>query len=478
MNDITPIFPDGAVPHSVLLFSRIDFAWLNPLLMERMRARHGTRFTVVAPDEGWAEYYRPHCGEKDRVIVNTEIAEAAREAPLDEDAAFEEARRREKRYGQVYLRDIIQQARNISAYYLQYAPNSPFSRRRPPPLGEITKQVNYFGDWFGRLLDDEKIDLVVERPGELLSTACLLEAKERGIPTTFWLPARFESNVMWSVGPYLDGDLLKAAYDRLPDSDPVPLESLKPPDDSRRNFERVDVLRSHKNLLREFFNTTRDYMIWGVQDLISKKRSNRMSYMASMKYYFSVWHAHRAIDSLVESDLERLCERPFVLFLMQFEPEYTTLSLSREFNDTRAFVQQLALSLPSGYRLIVKENVNSIGNRRMSFYEDMLRLPNVMLADHRLPGIDLMSRAESVATVSSTGALEANLFGKRSIILARHLEFAFLPDVFQVESLMGLPQLVERVLQPLTKDQVHAIRVRASKYREALKAVSDRKSVA
>lgn len=472
MNEITPIFPDGAVPKSVLLFSRIDFAWLNPILMKRMRERFGTRFVVVAPNSRWADYYQPHCDENDRVIISTDIADAAEAAPLDENATFDEAREREEKYGQVYLRDIIQQARNVSAYYLQYAPNSPFSSRRPPPLAEITKQINYFCNWFSNLLDEEQIDLVVERPGDLMSSACLLEAEVRDIPTTFWLPARYESNVMWSVGPYLDGSLIEAAYNKLSDPEPVPTEALKPPDDSRHNFEKADVLRSHRNLLREFFNTTRDYAIWGVQEIISNKRSNRMSYMASMKYYYSVWYAHRAIDSLVESDMDRLCERPFVLFLMQFEPEYTTLSLSREFNDTRAFIQQLALSIPSGYNLVIKENVNSIGNRKMSFYEDMLRFPNVILADHRLPGISVMERAEVVATVSSTGALEANLFGKPSIIMAQHLEFAFLPDVHQVRSLMKLPQLVKNLLRPLTDKQRRIIRVHASKYRQALKAVS------
>lgn len=462
----------GAVPRCVLLFSRIDFHWLNPILMERMRARFGTRFIVVAPGEKWVSFFEPHCRPGDRIIAAADIWGAAASEPLDEKAALRTALANEEKYGLTYLRDILQQDRSVSAYYLMYAPHSPFTRRRPPPLAELSKEINYYFEYFERLFDQEPIDLVIERPGDLFSTACLHAAQRRGIPTTFWLPARHESNVMWSLGLYLGHDLLHAAYDAAREAKPVPMAELQPPDDSRRNFARADELGSLRYLAIEIYRTSRDFAIWTVQDIARRRRSNRLGYVAGLRHHIAIWRAHRALDRMVESDIDRICERPFVLFLLQYEPEFTTLSLAREFNDTRAVLQQMALAMPSGYRLVIKENVNSIGNRALSFYRNLRRLPNVTLADHRIQGLALAARAAAVATISSTGALEANLLGKPAIIFAAHVEYGFLPDIHQVASLPDLPSVIREAVRERSEREHREIRIRAARYRKALESVS------
>lgn len=478
-DDILPICPDGSVPQSVLLFSRIDFAWLNPILMERLRARHQTRFVIVPPSVDWVEFYRPHCGERDRQILATDIVAAAdaedpSAGPADTDRVFARAAELEARYGVAYLRDIMQQCRTTMAYHLDYAPDSPFAARRPPPLEQVTRQINGFFAYFETLFDEEQIDLVVERPGDLLSTVCLLVAQARGIPTTFWLPARFQSYVTWSDGPYLGHRLIRAVYDRLPAPEPVALDTLQPPDDSKRNFARADTLRSFPNLLKNLYVETRNYTAKEIKLRLEGRRRTGLPYRAMMRHHVAVWRAHRRLLDMVESDVDRIRARPFVLFLLQFEPEYTTLSLSRRFNDTRAALQQIALSLPAGTRLVVKENVNSVGNRGLGFYRRLMRLPNVILADHRIRGIDLMMHAGAVATVSSTGALEANLTGRPAVVVAGDLEFGFLPDVHRIDGFDDLPALMRYALRPLSDRERETIRVRASKYREALKAVSFR----
>ena len=37
----------GGGPRCVLMFSRIDFAWLNPIVMGVLRRRYETRFIVM-----------------------------------------------------------------------------------------------------------------------------------------------------------------------------------------------------------------------------------------------------------------------------------------------------------------------------------------------------------------------------------------------------------------------------------------------
>ncbi len=459
-------------PRTILIFSRIDFAWLNPILMARLRARYGIRFVIIAPDRKWVEVYEKHCQAADRIICSRDVEAEIAGRTCDEELEFDKARENEQKYGVVFLRDILQQARDISARWLQYAPNSPFSRLDPPPLSELCKRTNAYLAYFEDLFESENIDLVIERPGDLFSTSCIVAAEHRQIPTTFWLPARHKSYVMWSVGPYLGHDVIRAKYQELPDQPPIPLDDIRPPDDSRPNFEKARKLRSFSSLARNIYTTTRDHAIWTARHLLFGDNLPRLTFRAVMRYHISVWLAHRALARLVVTDTAEIRSRPFILFLLQFEPEYTTLSLSRHFNDTRALVQQLSLSMPAGYRLVLKENINSIGNRAFSFYRALLGLPNVILADHTIPATELMSHAQAVATVSSTGALEANLLGKPAFIFAKSTEFSFLPDIHAVESFAKLPAMLRNLTTNRSPEQQDETRRHASRYRRAIELVS------
>lgn len=459
-------------PRTVLLFSRIDFAWLNPIVMARLRERFGTRFVLMVGNETWRRHYEPHLGPGDKIHQLDVLEQDMAAGPLDEAAAFDRARANEARYGLTYMRDVVQQARSVSAYYLNYAPFSPFTRMAQVPFPELIKRINGYFDWFDELLAAEAIDLVIERPGDLASTACLHAAMARGIATTFWLPARYKSFVMWSYGPYLGHTLLRRAFEAQPDLPPIPPEELQPPDDSKRNFDRAAELRSVRMLARNVYAATRDRIIWLAQDLVRRQRSKRLGYLAVIRHHHATWRLHRHLQELIERDMTRLTARPFVLFLLQFEPEYTTLSLSRQFNDTRAIVKQLALAMPAGHDLVVKENVNSIGNRGVEFYDEIARLPNVVLADHAIRGIDLAARAAAVATVSSTGAIEANLLGKPAIIFAPHVEYGFLPAIHTVTGFRDLPDVVRAAVRPRTPEEADAIRRSGARYRAALRSLS------
>src|SRR5690606_12073519 len=92
--------------------------------------------------------------------------------------------------------------------------------------------------------------------------------------------------------------------------------------------------------------------------------------------------------------------RPFILFLLQVEPEWTTLTQAKNFNNTLALIQQLSSKLPAGHRLVVKEHITNVGNRRRDFYERILRIPTVIFAHYEIPGIDLLKRCSAVATIS------------------------------------------------------------------------------
>ena len=62
------------------------------------------------------------------------------------------------------------------------------------------------------------------------------------------------------------------------------------------------------------------------------------------------------------NSLESIFESPYFYFALLFEPEYTVQSLCKDFADVNAILRQTALSLPAGYKLVLKEH-QRIGNR-------------------------------------------------------------------------------------------------------------------
>jgi hypothetical protein len=161
-----------------------------------------------------------------------------------------------------------------------------------------------------------------------------------------------------------------------------------------------------------------------------------------------------------------------VLFLLSLEPEYTTLTLAKEFNNTEATVRQLAQCLPAGMRLVVKEHVTNIGNRASNFYERLLRIPNVVLADYRLTGVALARHAEAIAAISGTIGIEGSLMGKDIISFSSRTEYAFLPNVHVVRSFHDLVDVVRRAVRQKSPEEVLRIRQDAARYQSSVKSLS------
>lgn len=461
----------GAGPRCVMLFSRVDFAWLNPVIMRIMRERYKTRFVLAIPDASWRERCDAWIGPQDRIVDLAELAAQIRAMPVDPATVLETARRNEARHNLVYMRDIVQGDRSISAYYMRYAPNSPWTSVEPPPFVSLMAEINRYFEFFDKLFADERIDMVLERPGGIMVNACIHAALSRGIPVSFSLPSRYKSYVMWSYGPYLDHTLISEKFAQAPDVPPIPREQLQPPDDSARNIQNTQDWRSTGRLLRSIAAIVRDHVIWAVQSG-SFRRGRKIGMWAAIRYRIAVWRGFRLMDRLIESDVDKIAERPFVLFLLQLEPEFTTLSLAREFNNTRAILQQMALSMPADHRLVVKEHATNIGNRDMGFYEDLARLPNVVLADYRIPGLQLAGRATAVATVSGTVGVEATLMGKPVVIFAEHVEYGFLANIATVTAMRDLPQILAKAISLQSPQVIEATQRAGARYREAITAIS------
>jgi hypothetical protein len=103
-----------------------------------------------------------------------------------------------------------------------------------------------------------------------------------------------------------------------------------------------------------------------------------------------------------------------------------------------------------------------------------LRIPNVVLAHRLLSGIELAARSAAVATMSGTTGVEATLLGKQVIIIGRHIEYGFLPNIHRVESFDDLPGIMREALRVRTQSEINSVRQAGARYHAAVAAASFR----
>ena len=83
--------------------------------------------------------------------------------------------------------------------------------------------------------------------------------------------------------------------------------------------------------------------------------------------------------------------------------------------------------MPSSYTLIVKEHPRNIGRRPISFYKDILKLPNIYLSHEKINTNDLIQESKLVYTISGFITFESILFKKPTITFGKSI-YNLLPD--------------------------------------------------
>lgn len=151
-------------------------------------------------------------------------------------------------------------------------------------------------------------------------------------------------------------------------------------------------------------------------------------------------------------------ERPFVYFTLHQEPERILLIGSPFYTNQLETIKNIAQSLPINYKLYVKDHpTQSIrGWHSLSFYKEILNLPNTVLIHPSVNSIEIIKKCSLVITVSGTAALEAAFYKKPSIVLS-DIGYSVLPSVHKIKSVEDLPKVIRSSLykkvEPETLDK-------------------------
>ncbi len=143
---------------------------------------------------------------------------------------------------------------------------------------------------------------------------------------------------------------------------------------------------------------------------------------------------------------------PFVYVPLHYQPERTSSPQGGVFSDQMLLVKTLAASLPAGWRLLVKEHPNQwlphgddyTPYRYPGFYEELAKIPGVILVPLSTSTFELIEHAQAVSTISGIPAWEGLLRGKPAILFGCSW-FMHAPGVYRVDSVASCRQALAEI---------------------------------
>jgi len=119
--------------------------------------------------------------------------------------------------------------------------------------------------------------------------------------------------------------------------------------------------------------------------------------------------------------------RPFLFYPLHFEPEVSLQVFGRPYQNQIEVIRNIAISLPAGMDVVVKEHPRSRGFRTLAYYKKLLEIPNVYLINANVSTRAVIRRAALIAVISGSTGLEALIWGCPVIVLGKP-QYAILPS--------------------------------------------------
>lgn len=138
---------------------------------------------------------------------------------------------------------------------------------------------------------------------------------------------------------------------------------------------------------------------------------------------------------------------PFVYFPLHVDQEHTMLIGAPFYTNQLEVIRHILKSLPIGYKLYVKEHplMNSRSWREISFYKQIMALPNVVLVHPSVSPEEIMKKCSLVIAILGTSSMEAAFYGKPSISFV-DLGLSLISSVYKLNSIEDLPEAIRTSL--------------------------------
>ncbi|MBX3456249.1 hypothetical protein [Ferrovibrio sp.] len=429
--------------------------WLwVPLATYIERATGLIPLLVVSSKED-ERYYRQLPGGKNLIMVETQdpyldIVDHP-EGRRGWAAVAAEAEALERRLGFRIMRDFVLADRHLGRSYLfagQGHPDSHTSRKaRFGGLAEaLLKQFSHTE----ALFDEYPPEAILSYygGGGIRQKPIAVLARARGVAFRAICPARLKGLAYWADDEYEGSKALRSVLAKglpiLPEAEiqerlaHLAPSSLAASPEALRKMHQSFAL---KTVIKQSLLTV-------AKRLNAIRRGFRFAktgYLVSenVAYIFRKRSHWKLLNRIASRELPPQDGRKVVYVPLQQEPEASTLSLSPNHTNQIATVAELSLALPADTILLVKEHIWQLGRRPVWFYEAIRRMPNAILLHPAVPGLEVVKRADLVATITSSAGFEAAAMGKQVVFFWERCPIIDLPHVQQMSRFEGLERIAD-----------------------------------
>lgn len=126
--------------------------------------------------------------------------------------------------------------------------------------------------------------------------------------------------------------------------------------------------------------------------------------------------AYKRIQTVSFTEIEN---ENYIFVGFHKQPEASIDVSGRYYEDQAQNIINLWRLLPHGWKIVVKEHTNAIGDRSYAFYKRLLSYPGVLMVHETTDSAKLIAKSKLVATVTGTIAYEAALMKVPAITFAK-----------------------------------------------------------
>jgi len=113
-------------------------------------------------------------------------------------------------------------------------------------------------------------------------------------------------------------------------------------------------------------------------------------------------------------DIEK---RKYAVYFLHVQPEITVEGMAFDYQDQVNTLRNILAALPADMHLVVKEHSPMLGYRPLDMYDQLVRMPGLIIAETQEDSHRLITHSKVVVTLTGTVALEAMLYGIPAIVL-------------------------------------------------------------
>lgn len=220
--------------------------------------------------------------------------------------------------------------------------------------------------------------------------------------------------------------------------------------------EKYDVFKLVLDYESNFLKSKLKMIMAALKFLLLNKNTNKKSHYtyfgrSKLKVFFT--HLKYTLiepirlNFINKNFLTVIQDEKVILFGLPVMPERTILLSAPFYTNLFELIESIVKSLPIGYKLYVKEHpaMNSRGWNKISFYKQLMRLPNVKLLHPNTKSVDLMKKSSLIIVITGTLGFEALCHNKPSITFA-DTDYSMLSCVTRIKSMEELPLAISTSL--------------------------------